>query len=307
MAVSLDGKVALVTGAGAGLGREYALLLGKLGASVVVNDLGVGLKGDAGESDAADRVVEEIKAAGGKAVADKHNVADPAAAPEMIAAATDAFGTIDILINNAGILRDSSFPKMTAQNFEDVLRVHLFGAFQLTHAAWPVMKAQKYGRIIFTTSPAGTNGNFGQTNYGAAKLGLIGMMNCLALEGKKDNVLVNAIAPGARTRMTEGATSDELAQYLRPELVAPAVAWLSSENCTDTGILINAIGGYFSRMMYCESPGVQFDPRDPVTVDMFDEAYDRIKDMDGATPVKPGPLGDLIPRLTAMGRLTETN
>jgi NAD(P)-dependent dehydrogenase (short-subunit alcohol dehydrogenase family) len=303
MAVSLINRVAIITGAGTGLGRAYALLFARLGAAVVVNDLGANLNGVGHANSAADAVVAEIRFAGGEAIANHDNVADPAAAGKLISAATERFGRLDILVNNAGILRDGSFPKMTAQNFEDVLRVHLFGSFQLTHAAWPIMVAQKFGRVILTTSPAGTGGNFGQSNYGAAKLGLVGMMNCLALEGRKHNVLINAIAPGALTRMTENAPLGELAQYLKPELVAPAVAWLASEACTDNGIIISAIGGFFARLQYFESAGVQFDPAMPVTVDMLADNWDRITDLSGAAPIKPGPLGDIVPRLTAMGRL----
>ncbi|WP_409019385.1 SDR family NAD(P)-dependent oxidoreductase [Brevundimonas vesicularis] len=304
MAVNLQGRSAIITGAGAGLGREYALLFAKLGAKVVVNDLGVSLNGAGENASAADAVVEEIRAAGGEAIANRANIADPVAARGVVDAAVDAFGRIDILVNNAGILRDSSFPKMTDQNFVDVLNVHLFGAYYLTHAAWPLMTAQKYGRVVFTTSPAGTNGNFGQTNYGAAKLGLVGMMNCLALEGRKHDVLVNAISPSALTRMTENVPMGELSQWLRADLVAPAVAWLSSEKCQETAHIISAGGGFFAQHRIFETPGVQFDPKDEVTVDMFDDAFSRIVDIEGAKPVKPGPLGDLVPRLIAMGRMS---
>lgn len=304
MTIRLDDRVAVITGAGAGLGREYALLFAQLGAKVIVNDLGASVTG-AGEShSAADEVVDQIRASGGAAVANYDNVAHPESAENIIRTAIKAFGRLDILVNNAGILRDSSFAKMTAANFDDVLRVHLYGAFYLTNAAWKLMTEQKYGRIIHTTSPAGTNGNFGQANYGAAKLGLVGMMNCLALEGRKNNVLINAIAPGALTRMTENAPLGDLAQYLRPDLVAPAVAWLASEKCQDTGTIISAVGGFFARVQYFEAQGVQFDPRDRVTVEMFDEAYAQISNLEGAAPVKPGPIGDLIPRLVAMGRLS---
>lgn len=304
MAINLQGRSAIITGAGAGLGREYALLFAKLGAKVVVNDLGVSLNGAGENASAADAVVEEIRAGGGEAVASRDNVADPVAAQQIVQTAIDAFGRLDILVNNAGILRDGSFPKMTDQNFTDVLNVHLFGAYYLTHAAWPLMVAQKYGRIVFTTSPAGTNGNFGQTNYGAAKLGLVGMMNCLALEGRKHDVLVNAISPSALTRMTEGVPMGELAQWLRADLVSPAVAWLSSDACQETAHIISAGGGFFAQHRIFETAGVQFDPKDAVTVDMFDEAFARIVDIEGAQPVKPGPLGDLVPRLVAMGRMT---
>lgn len=303
MDVNLKDRVAIITGAGNGLGREYALLFGRLGAKVVVNDLGASLHGEGESGSAAEAVVEEIKAAGGQAVSSFANVADPAHAQNIVQAAIDAYGRVDILVNNAGILRDSSFPKMTLKNFEDVLAVHLKGAYHLTHAAWSHMVAQKYGRVIFTTSPAGTNGNFGQANYAAAKLGLVGMMNCLALEGRKHNVLVNAISPSALTRMTETVPMGALSQWLRADLVSPAVAWLASDRCNDTAMIISAGGGFFAQHRIFETPGVQFDPAEPVTIDMFDKAYQRIVDLEGAQPVKPGPLGDLIPRLIAMGRL----
>ena len=303
MTIRMDDRVAVVTGAGAGLGRAYALLFASLGAKVVVNDLGVDMSGAGGDQSAADRVADEIRSAGGTATPNYGNVADEASSRAIIEAAVSQYGRIDILVNNAGILRDSSFAKMTSAQFEEVLRVHLFGGFYLTHAAWKHMVTQKYGRIVMTTSPAGTNGNFGQANYGAAKLGLVGLMNCLALEGPKNNVHVNAIAPGALTRMTENAPMGDLAQYLKPDLVAPAVAWLCSDRCNESGAIISAIGGYYSKVKYFEARGKQFDPMEPVTVDMIDAAYDEIMSPEGAVPVEPGPLGGIVERLTKMGRL----
>jgi NAD(P)-dependent dehydrogenase (short-subunit alcohol dehydrogenase family) len=303
MPVNLSGRVALITGSGAGLGRQHALLFAKLGATVIVNDLGSAVNGTGASSSAANAVVAEIVAAGGEAVANYDSVADPAAAKRMVDLAVERFGRLDILVNNAGILRDKSFAKMTAADFEEVIKVHLLGAFYVTNAAWPLMLGQQYGRIVMTTSAAGTNGNFGQSNYAAAKLGLVGMMNCLALEGKRHNVLVNAISPGALTRMTEAVAPDGIGRYLRPDLVSPAVAWLCSERCTESGTIVSAMAGFYSRVAYFEGAGVQFDPVEPVTVDAFDEAYDRIVALDAAKPVAPGPLGDLEPRLKALGRL----
>jgi NAD(P)-dependent dehydrogenase (short-subunit alcohol dehydrogenase family) len=303
MPVNLSGRVALITGSGSGLGREHALLFAKLGAAVIVNDLGSSVNGGGSSSAAADQVVAEIVAGGGDAVANYDSVADPAGAKRMVELAVERYGRLDILVNNAGILRDRSFAKMTASDFEEVIKVHLLGAFYVTSAAWPKMVAQEYGRVVMTTSAAGINGNFGQSNYGAAKLGLVGMMNCLALEGKRYNVLVNAISPGALTRMTEAVAPGGIATYLRADLVSPAVAWLCSERCRESGIILSAMAGFYSRVAAFEGAGVQFDPVEPVTVEAFDAAYDRIATLDGAKPVQPGPLGELEPRLKALGRL----
>ncbi|AEG51463.1 3-hydroxyacyl-CoA dehydrogenase [Sphingobium chlorophenolicum L-1] len=303
MTVDLTGRVAVITGSGAGLGREYALLLSKLGAKIVVNDLGGAVDGQGASTAAADNVVAEIVAAGGSAVANYDSVTDPEGGKRIVATALDAFGKIDIVINNAGILRDRSFIKMTPQEFSDVINVHLFGAFNVTHAAWPHLIAQNYGRVVMTTSAGGHNGNFGQSNYGAAKLALVGMMNCLALEGKKHNVLVNAISPAALTRMTENIPTGDIAQYLKPELVAPAVAWLSSEQFVDSGVILATIAGFYSRIAYFDGPGRQYDPLEPVTADMLAQSADAILALEGAKPVQPGPLGETEARLRAIGRL----
>jgi NAD(P)-dependent dehydrogenase (short-subunit alcohol dehydrogenase family) len=302
MTVNLSGRVALITGGGGGIGREYAHLFAKLGAKVVVNDLGSAVSGEGLNKLAAEQVVDEIRRAGGQAVADHGSVTDAEAANRMVALAVDTFGKLDIIVNNAGILRDRSFAKMTGEEFEDVIKVHLFGAFHVTRAAWPLMTSQKYGRIVLTTSVAGTAGNFGQVNYGAAKLGLVGMMNCLVPEGQKSNILVNAISPGAKTRMTENLLG-EVNKYLRPDLVAPAVAWLSSDLCQQSGMIVSALGGFFARQQYFEGPGVQFDPLNQVDVDMFDKVHHEILTLDGAKPIGPEPLGGLEPRLKAIGRL----
>ncbi|WP_375779424.1 SDR family NAD(P)-dependent oxidoreductase [Bradyrhizobium sp. ma5] len=302
MSIRLDGRVAAITGAGAGLGRSHALLFASLGAKVVVNDLGATLDGRGEAQSAADAVVEEIKSQGGTAVANHDSVADETGARRIVQSAITQFGRIDILVNNAGILRDKSFAKMETQDFLAVLAVHLHGGFHCCKAAWPHMLEQKYGRIILTTSPS-TNGNFGQSGYAAAKLGLIGMMNCLALEGSKHDVLVNAISPGAVTRMTERVTPPHLLRYLRPELVSPAVAWLASEACRISGQTIAASAGGFSRVHAFETRSVQFDPELEITVDMIDEAFPRISDLSAAVAVQPGPLGDVEERLRSIGRL----
>ena len=227
-----DGRVAIVTGAGNGLGRSHALLLASRGAKVVVNDLGGGIRGEGQSQSAADRVVEEITAAGGQAVADYNSVEN---GDQIVQRAIDAFGRIDIVVNNAGILRDVSFAKMTADDWDLVYRVHVLGAFRVTHAAWPHLREQKYGRVVMTASAAGIYGNFGQANYSMAKLGLVGLSNTLAVEGRKANVHVNTIAPIAGSRLTETVLPKELIDALRPEYVSPLLAWLCHESCEETG------------------------------------------------------------------------
>src|SRR5690242_12267824 len=242
-----DGRVALVTGAGGGLGRTHALLLASRGAKVVVNDLGGSFTGDGKSSSAADKVVEEIKAAGGEAVANYDSVEDGG---KIVQAALDGFGRIDIVVNNAGILRDTTFHKMTAEDWDLIYRVHVLGGFRVTHAAWPHLRDQGYGRVVFTASAAGIYGNFGQANYSMAKLGLLGLSNTLALEGKKRNVLVNTIAPIAGSRLTETVLPKELVDALRPEFVSPLVAWLVHESSTETGGLFEVGGGFFSKLRW---------------------------------------------------------
>ncbi len=246
--IRFDGRVAVVTGAGAGLGRVYALELAKRGAKIVVNDLG-GARDGSGEGSAtpADQVVSEIKALGGEAVANYDNVATPAGGQNIINSALNTFGTVDILINNAGILRDKSFLKMEPENWQSVLDVHLNGAYHVTRPAFAVMKEKGYGRIVMTTSAAGLYGNFGQSNYTAAKMALIGLMNTLKLEGQKYNVKVNTVAPVAASRLTEDVLPPEFFEKLKPEFVAPMVLYLSSEECPVTGNIYNAGMGCYNR------------------------------------------------------------
>jgi NAD(P)-dependent dehydrogenase (short-subunit alcohol dehydrogenase family) len=279
MTIRYDNRVAIVTGAGAGLGREHALLLASRGAKVVVNDPGGAVDGRGSESAVADRVVAEIKAAGGEAVASYGSVADWKSAQGIVKTATDTWGRLDILVNNAGILRDKSFHKMEPEDFEFVVQVHLMGTAYCTMAAWPIMREQKYGRVVVTTSGSGTVGNFGQANYGAAKMGVNGLINCLKFEGAKYNILCNAISPSARTRMTEGLIPEHVAVFMRPELVSPAVAWLASEQCNISGEIIGANAGYYKRVKYVEGEGVQFNPTQPVTPEMFADALPRIMDL----------------------------
>jgi NAD(P)-dependent dehydrogenase (short-subunit alcohol dehydrogenase family) len=301
MAIRLDGRVALVTGAGNGLGREHALTLARRGAKVVVNDVGATVHGDDGDHAPADRVVAEIRAQGGEAVAHHASIAEPEGARSLVDLALERFGAVDVLVNNAGILRDKSFAKMTLQDFEAVLAVHLMGTVYCTHAAWPVMLEQGYGRVVVTTSGSATNGNFGQANYAAAKLGVVGLMNVLALEGRRKGVLINAIAPAAATRMTTELIPGQLRDYLGAGLVSPVVAYLASESCTDTGQIIWAVAGRIARVFYAETPGVQFDPAAPLDPDDIEAAWPQIVDADGAEPAAPGPIGDAVERLGAMG------
>jgi NAD(P)-dependent dehydrogenase (short-subunit alcohol dehydrogenase family) len=253
--IRFDGKVAIVTGAGGGLGRAHALELAKRGAKVVVNDLGGAMDGSGGHSENALKVVEEIKAAGGEAIANGSSVTDDAGVARMVKDAMDAWGRIDILIANAGILRDKTFAKMEFGDFQVVVDVHLFGTVKPAKAVWEIMREQGYGRIVVTTSSSGLYGNFGQSNYGAAKLGLIGFMNTLKLEGQKNNIHVNAIAPVAATRMTENLMPPAVLEQLKPEYVTPGVVFLCSEEAP-TGHILTAGAGAFALSRIVETEGV---------------------------------------------------
>ncbi len=249
-----DGKVAIITGAGGGLGRQHALLLAKRGALVVVNALGGNIDGPGGDASAAQKVVDEIKAAGGEAVADHNSVATPEGGAAIVKTAVDTFGRVDIVVNNAGILRDKSFHNMSPDLMNPVFDVHLKGAFHVTQPAWVLMREQGYGRIISTSSAAGIFGNFGQTNYGAAKLGLVGFTRVLAVEGAKYNIKANAIAPLALTRMTEDLMG-ALADKLDPSQVSPIVAWLAHEDCPVSGQVYSVGGGRVANVFFGETQG----------------------------------------------------
>ncbi|MDF2901527.1 MAG: 3-oxoacyl-ACP reductase [Phenylobacterium sp.] len=253
--IRFDGKVAIVTGAGGGLGRQHALELARRGAKVVVNDLGGSVDGSGGSSAAADAVVAEIKAAGGEAISNGSSVTDDAGVALMVKQAMDTWGRIDILIANAGILRDKSFSKMELADFELVVNVHLMGTVKPVKAVWEIMKEQNYGRIVVTTSSSGMYGNFGQSNYGAAKLGIIGFMNTIKLEGQKNNIHINAISPVAATRMTENLMPPAVLEKLKPEYVTPGVVYLASEEAP-TGAILTAGAGAFALSRIYETEGV---------------------------------------------------
>jgi NAD(P)-dependent dehydrogenase (short-subunit alcohol dehydrogenase family) len=244
MALDFRGRVAIVTGAGGGLGRQHALALAARGAKVVVNDLGGAVDGSGGSATAADRVVAEIRAAGGEAIANGASVTDFAAVQAMVQHAMDTWGRIDVLVSNAGILRDKSFAKMELADFRQVLEVHLMGAVHCCKAAWPVMTAQKYGRIVLTTSSSGLYGNFGQSNYGAAKLALVGLMQTLSLEGMKNDIRVNCLAPTATTRMTESLLPADMLQAFGPGNVVPAMLVLASEQAPTRTTLCAGAGAF---------------------------------------------------------------
>jgi NAD(P)-dependent dehydrogenase (short-subunit alcohol dehydrogenase family) len=281
MAIRFDGRVAIVTGAGGGLGREHALALAKLGARVVVNDLGGALDGTGDSAGAAERVAREIIAAGGEALANTASVTDEAAVEAMVAQAVERWGRVDILVNNAGILRDKSFVKMTIADFRTVLDVHLVGAAICCKAVWELMRQQNYGRIVNTTSSTGLYGNFGQANYGAAKMGLVGLTNVLALEGEKYNICVNAFAPTAATRMTEGLMPEATLALLQPGLATPAVLFLASE-AAPTHAVLCAGAGSFERAYVTITEGVYLGENER-TVDGVAAAFERISDRTNET------------------------
>ena len=292
--IRFDGRVAIVTGAGGGLGRVYALEFAKRGAKVVVNDLGGARDGSGeGSQSPAQKVVEEIKALGGEAVANYDTVSTPEGGEKIVKAALDAFGTVDILINNAGILRDKSLLKMEPETWQAVLDVHLNGAYHVTKPAFAVMKEKGYGRIVMTTSAAGLYGNFGQTNYSSAKMGLVGLMNTLKLEGAKYDIKVNTVAPIAASRLMADIIPAEVLDKMKPEFVAPLVLFLSSEKCPVTGRIYNAGVGYYGRAAMMTSPGTVIgDGKKVPTLEEVAAAWEKIHSLKGAREY--GQLGDLM-------------
>jgi len=300
--VDLDGRVAVVTGAGGGLGRSHALLLASRGAKVVVNDLGGSRDGSGAGSEMADAVVEEIRAAGGDAVANYDSVATTEGGRAIIASALETFGRVDVVINNAGILRDSSFLKLEPDALDLVLKVHLYGAFNVTHAAWSHMKDQGYGRVVSTASGSGLYGNFGQSNYSAAKMGIVGLTRTLAIEGAKYGIVANAIAPIAASRMTEDVMPPQLLERLQPEHVSPLVTYLASESCTDTGRIYSVGGGYIARVAIVEGRGTAF--QDVPSPDDIAARWDEISAVgitDGAGEMTHGVFEQTGRIVTALG------
>lgn len=259
MSIRFDDRVAIVTGAGQGLGRAHALGLAERGARVVVNDLGAERDGTGASSDAARQVVAQIEASGGQAIANGADVTQPDQVEAMVAEAMDAWGRVDILVNNAGILRDKTFHKVATQDIRAVLDVHLWGSIHCTRAVWGILREQGYGRIVMTTSASGLYGNFGQSNYGVAKMGVVGLMNTLVLEGGKFDIRVNCLAPCAATRMTAGLMPEEALALLRPESVTPGLLYLVSEDAPNRTIL-SAGAGTFARAIVHETPGIHLEP-----------------------------------------------
>lgn len=284
--IRFDERVAIVTGAGSGLGRCYALEFAKRGAKVVVNDPGGALDGSGNNAAAADKVVAEIRAAGGQAVASYDSVASVEGGKNIVRTAVDAFETVDILVNNAGILRDKSFLKLTEDDWDAVMNVHVKGAFCMTQPAFAVMKEKGYGRIVNTTSGAGLYGNFGQANYIAAKMALVGLMNSVATEGAKSNILCNCIAPVAASRMTENIMPPEMLEKLKPEFIAPLVLFLCSENSKASKMIFNCAAGWFSRTeILCAQGTVIGDGKRTITPEEVAGCWDSISGMGEARPL----------------------
>jgi len=275
-----DGRVAIVTGAGHGLGRAHALLLAKRGAAVVVNDLGGDIHGDGGSESAAQKVVDEIKAVGGEAVANFNSVEDGEA---IVQTALDTYKKVDILVNNAGILRDISFHKMTDEDWERIFAVHVTGSYKVTHAAWPLLREQQFGRVVMTSSASGIYGNFGQANYSAAKMAVWGLASTLAHEGNSKNIHVNTIAPVAGSRLTETVMPAEMIDALKPEYVAPLVAWLCHDDCSENGGLFEVGAGWFAKLRWERTQGVALPLKDGVTAEQLHDQWDAITDFTDAT------------------------
>ncbi len=286
MSIDFKGRVAIVTGAGGGLGKQHALALAARGAKVVVNDLGGDVHGVGGSVSAAQAVVDEIRAAGGEAMANGASVTDFEAVQQMVQQTLDTWGRVDILVNNAGILRDKSFAKMDLADFRLVMDVHVMGSVNCTKAVWPLMQAQNYGRIMMTTSSSGLYGNFGQANYGAAKMALVGLMQTLSIEGEKHNIRINALAPTAATRMTEGLMPEAVLKALEPTAVVPAMLVMVSEDAPNRTILCAGAGG-FEAAQITLTPGVYLGVG-PDTPERLAAALAQVTDSSGATVPQSG-------------------
>ncbi|MFN0146461.1 MAG: SDR family oxidoreductase [Dehalococcoidia bacterium] len=284
MAIRFDGQVALVTGAGAGLGRAYAMDLAARGAKVVVNDLGGDPHGQGENRSAAQKVVDEIKAAGGEAVPNYDSVADYDGGFNMVKTAIDTWGRLDVVICNAGILRDVAFHNMSEEDWDKVFNVHIKGSFTVLRAAWPVFRQQSYGRVVLTTSSSGIWGQFGQANYGAAKTAMLGLMNVLKQEGVKYNVNVNTVAPVAGTRLTATVMPQEMVDKLKPELVSPAVMFLVSKECSDSGMVIEAGAGNFNRAAMVKGKGLQPGMDATLDAEFVQANWPAITSLEGAEP-----------------------
>jgi NAD(P)-dependent dehydrogenase (short-subunit alcohol dehydrogenase family) len=287
MSIRFDEKVVIVTGAGGGLGREHALEFARRGAKVVVNDLGGSVDGN-GASDSANEVVEQIKSEGGDAIANGASVTDLDAVKGMVDETTKKWGRVDVLVNNAGILRDKSFHKISIEDFNLVMSVHFQGTLNCTHTVFPIMREQNYGRIIFTSSSSGVFGNFGQSNYGSAKMAMVGLMNTLKIEGQKYNIHTNSITPVAYTRMTDGLLPEEVGESLQPEYVTPAVIYLSSDEAPN-GAIVSAGAGVYSRIFIHETDGVSLGMGEEMTPENISASWDSISDMKGAKALQSGP------------------
>lgn len=278
MTIRFDDRVAIVTGAGVGLGRSHALGLAARGAKVVVNDLGAATDGSGASSDAALSVVEEIKAAGGQAIAHGADVSDPEGVDDMVKQAMAAWGRIDIVVNNAGILRDKTFGKLSLDDFRKVVDVHLMGSATVSHACWPIMREQGYGRIVLTSSGSGLYGNFGQSNYGAAKAAMMGLMNVLHIEGARDNIRVNVLAPTAATRMTEALIPADALALMAPETITPGLLYLVSEDAPSR-VMLGAGAGCFAQTRVYETQGITLTGE--ITPEDVAERFADVTDPDG--------------------------
>ncbi|HQW50796.1 MAG TPA: SDR family oxidoreductase [Tepidiformaceae bacterium] len=285
MAISFEGQVALVTGAGAGLGRAYALDLARRGAKVVVNDLGGDPHGQGADAAPARKVCDEIKAAGGEATPNFDSVSSYDGGFNMVKTAIDTYGRLDVVICNAGILRDIAFHNMSEADWDAVFAVHIKGSFTVLRAAWPVFRQQSYGRVVLTTSSSGIYGQFGQANYGSAKTAMLGLMNVLKQEGAKYNVNVNTVAPVAGTRLTQTVMPQEMVDKLKPELVSPAVVYMASKECDDSGLIIEAGAGNFNRATIVKGPGVQPGMDDLKDAEWIQSNWDKITSLEGAEPM----------------------
>ena len=283
--IRYDGRVAVITGAAGGLGRSHAIALARRGCALVLNDLGGGPRGDGGDRAPAELVVEEVQALGAEAIANADDIGSAAGGQAVIEAALERFGRVDVVINNAGILRDAAFHKMSDDDWERIFAVHVRGSFHVTRAAWPHLRAAGYGRVLMTTSGAGLWGNFGQTNYSAAKLAQIGMMNTLKIEGGKYGITVNAIAPVAKSRLTETVMPPDWLEKLGPHPVSQLVAWLCSEACTETGAIYECGGGWYARTWLVQHPGAYLEPDDVTAERLRDDVLPRLADHTPAVPL----------------------